>query len=178
MGAAPIPQERGAYHRSIVTLRSPSELADRAGVPAAFVERLVELGIVATADDEAFSDADVYKARFVWSSDQGGLSLEAIARAIGEGKFSLAFLEGTHYRWAALSSRTYAEVADETGYSVDIVLSFEEALGKVRPEPDDPAPEDLYSMLELERIVLDGGCRLADARPRAARLRGLARPDR
>lgn len=141
----------------IVTARSPSELADRAGVPTAFVERLVDLGIVGTAGDEAFSDADVYKVRFVWSSDQGGLSLEAIARAITERNFSLAFLEGTHYRWAALSSRTYAEVADETGYSVDLLLSFEEALGKVRPDPDDPAPDDLLSMLELARVVLAAG---------------------
>jgi adenylate cyclase len=140
-----------------VTARSPNELADRAGVPAAFVERLVDLGIVAAADDGAFSDADVYKVRFVRSSDLGGLSIEAIARAIREGRFSLSFLEGTHYRWAALSSRTYSEVAEETGFSVDLVLSFEEALGKVRPEPDDPAPEDLVPMLELPRVALEAG---------------------
>jgi hypothetical protein len=48
-------------------------------------------------------------------------------------------------------------VADETGFSVDLVLSFEEALGKVRPEPDDPAPEDLISMLELPRVALEAG---------------------
>jgi hypothetical protein len=113
-------------------------LAVRAGVPAAFVERLVDLGIVAAADDGTFSDADVYKVRFVRSSDLGGLSIEAIARSIRERRFSLAFMEGTHYRWAALSSRTYAEVAEESGFSVDLVLSFEEALGKVRPEPTTP----------------------------------------
>jgi adenylate cyclase len=140
-----------------VTARDATELAERAGVPAAFVERLVDLGIVAATDDGTFSDADVYKIRFVRSSDLGGLSIEAIARAIREGRFSLAFLEGTHYRWAALSSRTYAEVADETGFPVDLVLSFEEALGKVRPEPDDPAPEDLVSMLELARVALNAG---------------------
>jgi hypothetical protein len=47
---------RGAYHAFTVTARSPNELAVRAGVPAAFVERLVDLGIVAAADDGTFSD--------------------------------------------------------------------------------------------------------------------------
>ena len=168
----------GAYHAFTVTARSPNELAVRAGVPAAFVERLVDLGIVAAADDGTFSDADVYKVRFVRSSDLGGLSIEAIARAIRERRFSLAFMEGTHYRWAALSSRTYAEVANETGFSVDLVLSFEEALGKVRPEPDDPAPEDLISMLEVPRVCFGSWGRLADTCSGSASLRGVARPDR
>jgi class 3 adenylate cyclase len=140
-----------------MTARNPNELGNRAGVPEAFVVRLVDLGIVAAGDDGSFSDADVYKVRFVWSSDQGGLSIEAIAHAIREGHFSLAFLEGTHYRWATLSSRTYAEVADETGFSVDRILSFEQALGKARPEPDDPAPDDLVSTLELARVALAAG---------------------
>ena len=154
-----------------MTARSPNELAVRAGVPAAFVERLVDLGIVAAADDGTFSDADVYKVRFVRSSDLGGLSIEAIARAIRERRFSLAFMEGSHYRWAALSSRTYAEVAEETGFPVDLVLSFEEALGKVRPEPDDPAPEDLISMLEVPRVALEAG---VDWRTHARALRVYA----
>jgi hypothetical protein len=62
-----------------VTARDATELAERAGVPTAFVERLVDLGIVAAADDGTFPDADVYKVRFVRSSDLGGLSIEAIA---------------------------------------------------------------------------------------------------
>jgi hypothetical protein len=101
---------RGAYHAFTVTARSPNELAVRAGVPAAFVERLVDLGIVAAADDGTFSDADVYKVRFVRSSDVGGLSIEAIARAIRERRFSLAFMDGTHYRWAALRTASTTAV--------------------------------------------------------------------
>ena len=36
--------------------RDPTELADRAGVPQEYVERLLELGIVAAGDDGTFSD--------------------------------------------------------------------------------------------------------------------------
>lgn len=74
--------------------RGPKELAERAGVPASFVDRLVELGIVTATEDGTFSDADVHRVRFVRSSDRGGLSIEAIARAIEEGRFSLALMEG------------------------------------------------------------------------------------
>ena len=69
----------GAYHSRTVTARDATELPERAGVPTAFVERLVDLGIVAAADDGRSSDADVFKVRFVRSSDLGGLSIEAIA---------------------------------------------------------------------------------------------------
>jgi adenylate cyclase len=137
--------------------RGSKELAERAGVPASFVERLVDLGIVTAAEDGTFSDADVYRVRFVESSDRGGLSVEAIARAIHEGRFSLAFLDGTQFRWASLSPRTYAEVADQVGVPLDFVLAFEEALGKVRPAPDDPAPSDLEALLEAPRVAIDAG---------------------
>jgi DNA-binding transcriptional MerR regulator len=77
-----------------MSARGSKELAESAGVSASFVDRLVDLGILAAAEDGSFSDADVYRVRFVESSDRGGLSVEAIARAIHEGRFSLAFLDG------------------------------------------------------------------------------------
>jgi adenylate cyclase len=85
------------------------------------------------------------------------LSVEAIARAIHEGRFSLTFLEGSQFRWASLSPRTYAQAADEIGVSLDFILAFEEALGKVRPAPEDPAPSDLEALLEAPRVAMDAG---------------------
>ena len=140
-----------------MSVRGSKELAERAGVPASFVDRLVELGIVEAAEDGSFSDADVYRVRFVESSDRGGLSVEAIARAIQEERFSLAFLDGTQFRWASLSPQTYAEVADKVGVPLEFVLAFEEALGKVRPEAEDAAPEDLAGMLEMPRLAFEAG---------------------
>ena len=119
-----------AYHAPTVRARDPNELAERAGVPTSYVERLIELGIVSAGEEGMFSDADVYRVRFVWASDRGGLSIEAIARAIHDGRFSLAFLDGPQFRWAPLSPRTYAEVADEVGVPLEFVLGFEEASGE------------------------------------------------
>jgi adenylate cyclase len=140
-----------------MSARGSKELAESAGVSASFVDRLVDLGILAAAEDGSFSDADVYRVRFVESSDRGGLSVEAIARAIHERRFSLAFLDGTQFRWASLSAQTYAEVADQVGVPLEFVLAFEEALGKVRPAPNDPAPSDLEALLEAPRVAIDAG---------------------
>jgi hypothetical protein len=86
-----------AYHAPTVRARDPNELAERAGVPTSYVDRLIELGIVSAGEEGMFSDADVYRVRFVWASDRGGLSTEAIARAIHDGRFSLAFLDGPQF---------------------------------------------------------------------------------
>ena len=40
---------------------------------------------------------------------------------------------------------------------MDFVLSFEEALGKVRPAPDDAAPADLEELLGSSRIGIEEG---------------------
>ncbi len=146
-----------AYHAHTVSPRGAKGLAERAGVPVSYIDRLVELEIVVPADDGTFSDADVYRVRFIRASDQGGLSIEAIARAIQAGRFSLSFFEGPQYRWASLSPRSYAEVADELGFSLDFVLALEESLGKVRPDPADAAPDDLPAMLEMPGVAFDAG---------------------
>jgi class 3 adenylate cyclase len=140
-----------------VIARDPTELADRAGVPQKYVERLLELGIVAADDDGTFSDGDVNRVRFVRASDRGGLSLEAIARSIREHRFSLAFLDSPQFRWAQMSPRTYRQVADDRGIPVEFVLALEEALGKVRPEPDDAAPADLDDLIAPLRIGVEAG---------------------
>lgn len=48
-------------------------------------------------------------------------------------------------------------MADEQDLPIEFVLAFEEALGKVRPEPDDPAPADLPGMLEAPRRAIAAG---------------------
>ena len=140
-----------------MTARDPKGLAEQAGVAESYVARLVELGILSPGDDGAFSRSDVYRVRFVQASDRGGLSVDAIARSIHEGRFSLAFLDNPQYRWAPLSAQTYRQVAEELDLPIEFVLAFEEALGKVRPGPDDPAPADLRGMLGAPRRALAAG---------------------
>ena len=149
--------EPAAYHPASMTARDPKELAEQAGVEESYVTRLVELGILNPGDDGGFSRSDVYRVRFVLASDRGGLSIEAIARSIHEGRFSFAFLDEAQYGWAPLSARTYRQVANEVDLPIGFVLAFEEALGRVRPGPDDPVPADLPGMLEAPRRAIAAG---------------------
>jgi hypothetical protein len=58
-----------------------SELAQRAAVPGAFVDRLVELGNLAAGPDGRFGPGDLHRTRLMRSSEQAGLPLEATESA-------------------------------------------------------------------------------------------------
>jgi hypothetical protein len=85
---------------------SRGQLVDRAGVASPFVERLCELAILTPDREGGFGVSDVYRVRLVAACERSGMGPEAIARAIGDGRLSLAFLDRPQYRWAALGTET------------------------------------------------------------------------
>jgi adenylate cyclase len=133
------------------------EVGLRSGTTEDFVRRLVELAILTPGGDGSFEPADVHRARFVGSCARGGLPLEGIAQAIGEGRVSLAYMAQSHYRFAGLSTMTHRDVAEQVGSTVDLILDFEEALGSPRPGPDAAAREDLVDRIELLRASVGMG---------------------
>jgi adenylate cyclase len=96
---------------------SASALADLAGVTAAEVERMVDLGILVARDGTGpFLETDVQRVRLVKACEQAGLPMDGIATAIRAGRLSFAFLEAQQYqRYAARSAHTYRQVSQETG---------------------------------------------------------------
>ena len=73
---------------------SAARLADLAGVTAAEVERLVDLGVLVARDDgEPFLESDVPKVRLAAACEQAGLPMAGIASAIRAGRLSFTFLE-------------------------------------------------------------------------------------
>ena len=130
---------------------SASELADRAGVTEAEVQRLVELGILVARDgDQPFRAADAQKVRLATACEQAGLPMEAVAAAIRDGRLSFGFLEAPPFRrWAVRSGRTYRQVSQETGIPLELLGSFLEAIGFARMAPDELIRED-----ELEVVPL------------------------
>ena len=130
---------------------SASELADRAGVTEAEVQRLVELGILVARDgDQPFLAADAQKVRLATACEQAGLPMEGIAAAIRDGRLSFGFLEAPPFRrWAVRSGRTYRQVSQETGVPLELLGSFLEAIGFARMAPDELIRED-----ELEVVPL------------------------
>jgi adenylate cyclase len=133
------------------------ELADRAGVPQSFVERLLELRILIPSDDGTFSGGDLYRTRLMWSTEQAGVPLDGVAKAMEAGRFTLAFLDMPHYRWSPISDKTFAELAEESGIALDQLLDVEEAQGSERPTPDDRVRLDVIDMLPAMRLALDAG---------------------
>jgi len=108
------------------------ELAEGAGVAPALVRRLADLGIVPGEDGEGFPASDARRVRVAQACDRAGLPLDGIAKAIAEGRLSLAFLDAAQYEWAGHSGKTYWQACDEFGLSMDLVRGVHQALGSAR----------------------------------------------
>src|SRR5262245_64219306 len=82
------------YHVEVMGGFTREELAQRAGVPGEFVDRLVGLRIVSTAESEPrFTRGAFRTTRLLWGLEQGGVPLEAVASAVRSGVLSFAFFE-------------------------------------------------------------------------------------
>lgn len=108
-----------------------AELADRAGLPAATVRRLVELGLITGGADGSFGQPDVYRVRLMDPCDRAGMRLEDLAEAVAAGRlsFSCSFADLPHFRWAAHGPTTYRQLAEEPDLSLELLLDVEASTG-------------------------------------------------
>src|SRR5437870_7197496 len=96
--------------------RSRGEVARRAGVDPGYVDRLVELGILGPGEDDAFSQGDVLRARWVHSLEAAGVPLEGMAAAIRDGTLSFSYLDASAFdRFAEISGTTFRELSRARG---------------------------------------------------------------
>jgi adenylate cyclase len=149
--------------RSIVGRFTRDALAERAGVPVDFVDRLVELGILASPDwDGLFSGGDVRRLRLVRGLQDGGLPLEGIGAAVRNGDLSFRFLDLPSWDWyGGFVGKTYRQLSAETGLSLELLQVIRESMGFARPEPDDSVHEEELEFIPVMNVVLEAG---ADAR--------------
>src|SRR4051795_557532 len=84
-----------------------------------------------------------------------GVPLEDLRRAVEEDRLALLpverFLEGG-------GSYTLAEIADEAGVDIDVVLRLRQAVGLPRPDPDEPTAteEELEAARRLSTLLEAG----------------------
>ena len=144
---------------SLVGGLTHEELAQRAGVPETFLDRLVELHIIPPRQGHSpFSNGDVRTARFVHALAQGGISLEALGAATRGGALSFTFFDASSWdRFGGLAAKTYQEVSAETGLGVGLLQSIRESMGYARPAPDDRLREDELDVLPLLRALMAMG---------------------
>jgi adenylate cyclase len=129
-----------------------AELAGRAGATPERVRWLAALGIVSSEPDGSYRPDSLQRIRLADSLERGGVPLEAVGKAIAEGRLSLSFLELVTQP-AGFSSRTYRDVCAEMGWTMEFVQRVHEALGFPRPEPDELVRRDDEQMFAVGQFA-------------------------
>jgi adenylate cyclase len=155
-----------------VTWYARENAAERAGVEPSYLDRLVDLGILAPADPDRFSPGDVRRALMANSLEGAGIPLEGVAAGMQSGALSLSFLDAASYeRFAALAAETFQQVADRTGIPLELLMVVREAIGMAQPSPADRLREDEMAIVPFVELQLAEGFR-APAIERLLRVQG------
>jgi len=134
-------------------------LSERAAVPLAYVDHLVELGILALPEQGSFfSEGDLRRTRLVRGLEEGGLPLEGIATAVRNGDFSFRFLDLESWGWyGGFVGKTYGELSAETGVPLEMLQVVRESMGFARPDPEEPVHEEVLDVIPLLEVALGAG---------------------
>jgi adenylate cyclase len=138
---------------------TPGEVASRAGVEPALVDRLCELGLLVPSPD-GLSEGDVRRARILQALVAAGLGLEAIAEGTRLGAVDLSFVDDAAYGlFAGLSDETFAQVSERTSIPFDVLAAMREASGAPSPRPEDRIRELELETLPALELAIDYGVR-------------------
>jgi len=135
------------------------DLAREAGVSAAFVDRLVDLHILTPKPIVSpFSGGDLHRVRLVHGLEQGGIPLDALASAVRSGALSFDFFDAHFWdRFGGLSEKTFRELSEETGLSLEFLQAMRESIGYARPEPEDRVRKDELEIVPLLATIAAAG---------------------
>ena len=150
--------ERRARPGTTDPVHSRSQVAMRAGVEPAFVDRLCELGILVARDEDRFSEGDVRRARILHALDEGGMPMEAVAEGMRRGIIDLGFVDAPAYdNFTGLIDETFREASLRTGIPFELLSSMREASGSPMPSEDDRLRElELEALPAIELMVEQG----------------------
>jgi adenylate cyclase len=128
------------------------EIAAAAGVEVGFVDRLIELGIIA---DGEFSEGHARRVQIARSLDRAGLSLDGVAEAMRRDYVSLDFVDQPSYnRYTALTEETFEAASARTGVPVELLLVIREALGFSPGTPGDRMRPDELAVVPLVQFMI------------------------
>ena len=137
---------------------SPRDVADRAGVEFEYIGKLVDLGVLDPAEDGAFSEGDVRRARLYQGLERAGLPIEAMVEALERGELSFAFLDLPVWdRFSGLSRRSFREVSSGEAIPLELLMVVREAIGFAQADPDDRMSEDELKVLPIIKLQLSKG---------------------
>ncbi len=134
--------------------------AERAGVAPDFLDRLIELGILAPEERDRFSPGDVRRVQLARSLEDAGIALDGLSALIARGVLTLGFLDAPSYeRFAHLADETFRQVAMRTGIPIELLTLVREAIGMAPPAPDDRMREDELSIVPFIQLQVAEGFR-------------------
>ena len=70
-----------------------AQAASKAGLPDAYLDRIIELGIVKPDADGRLTKGDVRRAKMAETLENAGIGLEALSAGMKSGRLSLAFMD-------------------------------------------------------------------------------------
>ena len=132
------------------------DVAGRAGVDAAYVRRLIDLGALGPEGD-GYREQDAHVTALLHMWEDAGLTPESILTAAEAGELSLDFLESPGWELPPRLETTHRQLAEERSMPVDLLLAIQRAMGFVPPDPDELAGPDDVVIADLARIALDIG---------------------
>jgi adenylate cyclase len=145
-----------------VTWYSPDEAAAHAGVVPLYVDRLVELGIIAPNEQDRYSPGDVRRLLMSRSLEDAAIPLEQVVAGIDGGTLSLDFLDAAAYeRFATLAGETFQQVSDRTGVPLELLTAVREAAGSAVPSPEDLVRADEMAVVPFLELQVSAGFRQA-----------------
>ena len=137
---------------------SAPELAGRAAIPVEEIHRLVDVGLLAQAEDGTFAAADLTRIRLAEALDRSGIPLDEIGAAIRRGELSLDFLAEL---WpdpvGFVPDTTIGRFAEEHGLPWDLIESSRVRLGLPRPRRGEPIREDDAVVFPSAAALLGAG---------------------
>jgi adenylate cyclase len=132
-----------------------ADLAELAEVTEAEIGRMVDLGVLVPREGPApFRATDIQKVRLAMACERAGLPMDTIAEVIRAGRLSFAFMEAAPYqRWALPSTRTFRQVSQDIGISLEDLREILEAMGFAWTSADEPIREDELEVVPLIRLA-------------------------
>ncbi|HJP72257.1 MAG TPA: adenylate/guanylate cyclase domain-containing protein [Candidatus Limnocylindria bacterium] len=135
-----------------------AQAANKAGVEPAYLDRLIELGIIQPSHQDRLTRGDVRRAKMAETLENAGIGLEAVSAGIRSGRLSLAFMDTPSYqRFATFSDDTFGQVSERTGLPLNLLLLVRETTGGALPSPDDRMREDEHVLVRYIAALLASG---------------------
>ena len=132
------------------------EAAERVGVEPSYLDRLVELGILAPAEPDRFSRGDVRRVLMAGRSRSRDPA-RSLGAAIQRGTLSLAFIDAAAYeRFAALAAETFRQVSDRTGIPLELLTSSGRRSAWSHPRPTIVREDEMAIVPFIEMQLAEG----------------------